>query len=623
MRYRTGIGRDGIFALVSILILTSAAVSQTVEFDAARWNLDRAEVQYHEGRSSLSGTALLRDVMIRDGLVEVDIYVTGAESRPGIIVRHGENGAFERISLRPHRAGVFPDAVQYTPVFNGIESWQLYYGPGYTAEASIPTDRWTRLRLEFSGSQARLFIGGAKAPALVVHDLKHAPVRGTIGLEAPTDGSAYFSRFHYRQDETIAFPSPPPRIILPGTVTRWSLSRVFPLNEIDFERTPEQQRIGDPQWLTVESEANGLVNIARYRSRSGNAPDCVFARTVIRADDDEVREFRFGYSDAIAVFCNGRLLFSGNSARGERGPSFLGVAGYHDAVYLPLEDGENELIFCIAEWSGGWGFMCRDGDAEPRDPRLEPEWDITRDLRFPESVVWDAERELFYASNLFPEGDGFLSKISPDGELLARRWVNGLNRPTGLALHAGMLYAVDRTGVAEIDPATGVITRRIEAQQPQFLNDITFDDAGVAYVSDSRADCIFRMADGTLSCWRSDDGIADPNGLFFRDGELFFGNSGDATVRAILIDDGSMRTVAQLDPGSIIDGLTGMSGGRLLASAHEGRVFEISPEGDVHPLLDRRTTQRFCADFAWVPELRLLVIPSLRENSITAFSIEK
>ncbi len=622
MRRRSGIGWDGMLTLISILVLSNAAASQTVEFDAARWNLERASVQYHEGRSSLSGMAFLRDVMVKDGVVEVDVYVTGAESRPGIIFRRTEDDAYERISLRPHRSGLYPDAVQYTPVFNDIESWQLYYGPGYTGEASIPADRWTRLRLEFSGSQARLFVGGSKSPALVVHDLKHAAARGTIGLDAPTDGSAFFSRFHYRQDETLTFPSPPPQIILPGTVTRWSLSRVFPLNEIDLERTPKQQGIRDLQWLAVESEADGLVNIARYRKRSGNAPDCVFARTVIRADDDEVREFRFGYSDAIAVFCNGRLLYSGSSARSQRDPSFLGVAGYNDAVYLTLEDGENELIFCVAELSGGWGFMCRDGDAEPRDPRLEPAWEITRELRFPEAVIWDAEREVFYASNLFPEGDGFLSKISADGDLLARRWVSGLERPTGLALHNGMLYAVTRTGVAEIDPATGMIARRIEADNPRFLNDITFDDTGIGYVTDSRASCIFRMTEETLSCWRSGDGIANPNGLYYRDGELYFGNSGDATIRAIRIEDERMRTVAQLDPGSILDGLTGMSGGRLLVSAHEGRVFEILPEGEVHPLLDRRTTRRFCADFAWVPELRLLVIPSLRENSITAFSVD-
>lgn len=610
------------FHLLAPLLLSIIAVpafAQTIPFEPGRWNLERAEVKDHRGRSCLAGTAWLDNVKIKDGVVEVDLLVTGKTSYPGIIFRRTADGEFERIYLRPHRAGHYPDAVQYSPTFNGIEAWQLYNGPGYTADCYLPPDNWIRLRLEFRDSQARLFVGGESKPALVVSDLKHTPTHGSVGLDAPTDGSAYFSRFNCREDATLEFPPAPAQRILPGTITRWELSPVFAASAVDMERTPEQQKLGEFAWTAVESDASGLVNIARYRARSDRLADCVWARAKIRAEDDGLRELQFGYSDVISIFCNGRLLYSGASAYRQRDPSFLGVAGYFDAVYLPLEDGENELLFCVAESMGGWGFMARDGDAETRDPRLEPRWDLRRTLRLPESVAYDATRKVLYVSNLGDDGKGFISKLSPDGEVLALHWATGLERPTGLAMHNDKLYAVERSGVAVIDPSTAVVEQRFLAKDPQFLNDICFDEAGIGYVTDSRAGSIHRLDGESLQPWQSGAPLSAPNGIHAAEGVLYVGNSGDATIRAMDLATKTWRVFAKLDAGAVIDGLTALVDGELLASEHAGRVFVIGAGGEVKTILDRTSTQRFCADFAYIPSLKLLVIPSLRENSVTAF----
>jgi hypothetical protein len=58
------------------------------------------------------------------------------------------------------------------------------------------------------------------------------------------------------------------------------------------------------------------------------------------------------------------ILFRGRSAQNFRDPGFLGiVSADDDAVYLQLRKGANELVLAVSELGGGWGFVCRLGDA--------------------------------------------------------------------------------------------------------------------------------------------------------------------------------------------------------------------------------------------------------------------
>jgi hypothetical protein len=78
-----------------------------------------------------------------------------------------------------------------------------------------------------------------------------------------------------------------------------------------------------------------------------------------------------GYSDEVTVFLNGRPLFTGRSAyRYRRDPGFPGIMDVEDdGVYLELKRGRNELVLGVAEYFGGWGFICRLDDM--RGLRLE------------------------------------------------------------------------------------------------------------------------------------------------------------------------------------------------------------------------------------------------------------
>jgi hypothetical protein len=69
-------------------------------------------------------------------------------------------------------------------------------------------------------------------------------------------------------------------------------------------------------------------------------------------------------SDRAVVYLNGRPLYRGDDTYRSRDYRFLGSIGWYDALYLPLEAGENELVIAVSEDLGGWA--CRRGSAEPR-----------------------------------------------------------------------------------------------------------------------------------------------------------------------------------------------------------------------------------------------------------------
>ena len=66
--------------------------------------------------------------------------------------------------------------------------------PGvYESYADMTAGEWTKLRIEVDGHRARLFVGGAEQPSLIVNDLKLGPqARGGVALWVGTGSESYF-----------------------------------------------------------------------------------------------------------------------------------------------------------------------------------------------------------------------------------------------------------------------------------------------------------------------------------------------------------------------------------------------------------------------------------------------
>jgi hypothetical protein len=354
-----------------------------VPADSPRWDLQgQAKTAEYQGRKCIfldGGAAVLKDLEMRDAIIDVDVATPAVRGFFGIQFRlSGDGATAEWIYLRPHKTGL-PDAMQYTPVLNTGANWQIYNGPGFTGAVDIPKDVWFHMRLEVSGAQAKLYVKEMDKPALVMNDLKSGLQKGQVALHVLT-GATYFSNFEIRTTPDARWERRLPAVP-PGTLTSWGLSPSYDALQRNLESPLSSSESDVIRWQAVEAEPPGFVVIYRYREaphpRVSFATDfskrldpqpgmkVVYARTGIDSDRDQIKKLYIGYSDDVSVFLNGKILFRGRSAQNFRDPGFLGIVNpENDAVYLPLKKGSNELMLAISELGGGWGFICRLAELE-------------------------------------------------------------------------------------------------------------------------------------------------------------------------------------------------------------------------------------------------------------------
>jgi hypothetical protein len=375
------LARLGITLFAVVLVLPQPAFAQAalaLAADSPRWDLQgRARVAEHQGRKALrldGGAAVVRDLELADGVIDVDISTPANRGFFGIQFRLSGTGADgEWIYLRQHKSGL-ADAMQYTPILGAGLNWQLYSGPGFIGAVEIPRNEWFHVRLVLSGAQARLYVKDMDKPALVMGDLKSGQRKGQLALAVLT-GETYFSNFEVKATPEVAWQRQHPATPA-GTITRWKLSPAYDALARNLERPLARAESEAIAWQDVEAEPPGLVAIQRYRDSPrvrvsfANDPGkrlepqpgmkVVYARTVIASDREQVRKLLIGYSDDVSVFLNGRILYRGRSAQYFRDPGFLGIVdAENDAVYLPLVKGDNELVLAVSELGGGWGFIGR------------------------------------------------------------------------------------------------------------------------------------------------------------------------------------------------------------------------------------------------------------------------
>jgi len=614
------------FALAVLLLFAAAAApglkaQETVAFDPEKWTFFGSSVVEHLGRQSLSGSALLKDVVFTDGIIEVDVAFEGPRCFAGFLFRMQDTNDYEEIYLRPHKSGL-PDAVQYTPTFKGLSGWQLYNGKGFTAASAVPHKQWISLKLEISGRQARLTLDNADKPVLTVTDLKLGSRSGAIGVKGPNNGLAYFSNFRFRETAELDFPDPPEIATPDGMITRWEISQPFKISDINRERTPRSQDMTDIHWRPVQSEASGLLDIARFTARTGSEPDCVLIRTVIPSSRAETRKLSFGYSDAVTVFCNGVPLFRGDAAFRKRDSNFSGVVGLHDAVFLPLQEGDNELLLMVTESFGGWGIICRlEPVGQPpiaAGPGMVRIWETPRAFATPESVCYDAERQILYVSNY---GAKFISRVDLEGGVTDLEWITGLNAPTGLAIYRDTLYAAERKALVEIDIPQARIVKKHPAPNARFLNDVAVDAEGNVYVTDSFQNALYRFSRGEFVIWLQSDAIAQPNGIYCDGNRLLVGSSAEGKLQAVSLLDKSISTLAALGEEAIVDGIKVNAGGDILVSDWTGRLYLVPADGNLEKLLDTTEAGINCADFEYIADRKWIVIPTYSGGKLLAYRL--
>ncbi|MBT3244848.1 MAG: hypothetical protein HN352_17010 [Bacteroidetes bacterium] len=611
------------FAIACLIFTGGLSLGQeTIPFNQEKWNIFAGRSLEFEGKDAFMGSATLKDLSFTNGTIELDLYVTGQRSFPGLIFRMQDSGDYELFYIRPHKLdGLNHDALQYTPVFHNVSCWQLYHGEGYTKEILMPSNKWVHVRLEVSGQTAQVFVGAEEEPSLFIHQLELPMKAGSIGVYGPANGTAYFANFKYSDHLPDVAPAhPKPKV--PGVISDWSISSPMSSNLVDPYSLPSGSQLDDLTWKSVQSDPGGLVNLSRELVRNPTQPGWVIAKTTITAEQAGLHRFGLGYSDLVSVFLNGEAVFTGVSTFRSRDPSFAGLVGYNDELHLKLRKGDNELCLLIGENMGGWGFMLRDAEAIEHSENMTKLWELPYQLDYPESAEYDPIREVIYVSNNLKRPTESISKISLGGEIIEKDWVKGLYAPTGLKLAGDKLYVVERRAVAVIDITSGEIEKRIILPGPVFPNDITgTDDGSVLYVSDGGQNAIYKIEEGEAGIWMQGGVLIQPNGLYLNGDILLVGCSGYPALLEINIKTQASKTLDTLFPGAVMDGIQVTKSGNILYSDWNGHLFKRAPSGETTEILNTSTAGIQLADFKWIEEKNLLIIPSLYDNRVMCWKI--
>ena len=245
--------------LTHLFLLLAMAASQAVPFTDSRWMLlDReARPMPYLGQPSLfidNGFALLRDSSFGDGTIEFDIAMHGHTSFAGVVFRAASSDDCELVYLRPFLSRQ-PDAVQYTPVFNGFFGWQLYNGKGYTGTAELPLNRWVHVKLVVAGYSAQLFIDRAQEPQLTVTSLKRPWARGMVGLWGNFGGANFANVVVSALDSTApsSRPADSPPTLQP--LTAWELSPAFETATTKPDVLPARGAVAAREWSAAPRSA--------------------------------------------------------------------------------------------------------------------------------------------------------------------------------------------------------------------------------------------------------------------------------------------------------------------------------------------------------------------------------
>ena len=253
-------------------------------------------------------------------------------------------------------------------------------------------------------------------------------------------------------------------------------------------------------------------------------------------------------------------------------------------------------------------------------------------FQMPESVIYDTANERIIIGNMVAMGaeageNGYLSLVSPDGEMVEEQWVTGLQDPRGMAIVDGQLFVADNMGFHIVSLDDGTLVETVTMQDAAFPNDVTADDDGNVYISDMFGQTIWRYADGEASIWFGpDDGITFPNGLFAHDGQIIVGSMGAdmgenftfGTPGGLYGVDGNATGLTPLDGATEIGAIDGV------AAIGDIIVFNDNPTGTIYGWRDGDTVELAtvgagAADIS--AHESMVLVPQMQQGALIAMSL--
>ncbi len=254
---------------------------------------------------------------------------------------------------------------------------------------------------------------------------------------------------------------------------------------------------------------------------------------------------------------------------------------------------------------------------------LEQVWATESVLETPESVFYHASEDVLYVSNIAgdpkeKDGRGYISKLSPDGEIIEKEWVSGMDSPKGMAVLNGKLYVTNIDELVEIDIRSAKISNRFKVEGASFLNDVAVTADNKVLFSDSDQGKIHVLENGAVQLW-SEPGVERPNGLIVNNN------------RILLASKGKLQEVKKNQTGEVLaegigagDGVAVVNDNSYLVSNWQGEVFYVLGQGGenrMKKVLDTKDQNVNSADIEYIRDRNLLLVPTFGDNRVVAYKL--
>lgn len=258
-------------------------------------------------------------------------------------------------------------------------------------------------------------------------------------------------------------------------------------------------------------------------------------------------------------------------------------------------------------------------------------------LGMPESVIFDAGRDVLYVSSvggdmLAKDGNGVISRVSPDGQMVEAAWIAGLDAPKGLVSDGTTLHVSDIDRLVAIDFESGKVSGTFPVEGDVVLNDTAMDDAGRVHVSDILANRIHVLSDGAWSVLAEGEALQHPNGVNLQDGRLVVATWGkgmreDLTTEVgghLLVVDPMTGAIAPLGSGVPVGNLDGLEpdgkGGWMVTDFIAGAALRIAEDGTSTMLID---LDMGSADLEYIADRSLLIVPMTPGGKLVACQVDQ
>ena len=256
----------------------------------------------------------------------------------------------------------------------------------------------------------------------------------------------------------------------------------------------------------------------------------------------------------------------------------------------------------------------------------------------PENLVYDAAGDVYLVSNIVGDpaardDNGFISRVSPDGQVLTLKWIAGgvhgavLDAPKGLAIRGYTLAVADVGGVHLFDRRTGapIVSHAVPGL---VMNDVAWGADGTLWITDTGPDrgttpvdtskdldAVWQiLPDGQVRAAARGLALDRPDGILLDDSGALVSTFGAKRIEHVdARGERGQHTVLTL-PGGRVDGLRRLPDGAMVVTSWDAMsVYRARPGDSLRVLLTDVTSP---AGVAVDTKRGRLAVTSMQDNTM-------